>query len=70
MQHNVRDPNRDHQHGRIYRVTYKDRPLQKPVKIDGEPIVVGALADAVRVRIFDPPGSYLTRYWLSVPASV
>ncbi len=38
MQHNVRDPNRDHQHGRIYRLTAKGRPLQKPVKIDGQPI--------------------------------
>ncbi|MGI9240369.1 MAG: PVC-type heme-binding CxxCH protein, partial [Verrucomicrobiales bacterium] len=38
MQHNVRDPNRDHLHGRIYRMTYKGRPLQKPVKIDGQPI--------------------------------
>jgi len=35
MQHNVRDPNRDKKHGRIYRMTYEDRPLQKPVKIDG-----------------------------------
>ncbi|MGB0581287.1 MAG: PVC-type heme-binding CxxCH protein [Limisphaerales bacterium] len=38
MQHNVRDPNRDHQHGRIYRLVAKGRPLQKPVKIDGQPI--------------------------------
>ncbi|MEZ6057043.1 MAG: plastocyanin/azurin family copper-binding protein [Planctomycetaceae bacterium] len=38
MQHNVRDPNRDHSHGRIYRMTAKGRPLQKPVAIDGEPI--------------------------------
>ena len=38
MQHNVRDPNRDHQHGRIYRMIAKERPLQKPVKIDGQPI--------------------------------
>lgn len=38
MQHNIRDPNRDHQHGRIFRLTVKDRPLQEPVKIDGEPI--------------------------------
>ena len=38
MQHNVRDPNRDHAHGRIYRVTAKGRPLQKPVAIDGQPI--------------------------------
>lgn len=38
MQHNIRDPNRDHYHGRIVRLTVKGRPLQKPVKIAGEPI--------------------------------
>lgn len=38
MQHNIRDPNRDHHHGRIVRLTVKDRPLQEPVKIDGQPI--------------------------------
>lgn len=38
MQHNVRDPNRDHQHGRVYRMTAIDRPLQEPVAIDGQPI--------------------------------
>ncbi|QDV23518.1 PVC-type heme-binding CxxCH protein [Aureliella helgolandensis] len=38
MQHNVRDPNRDHAHGRIYRLTAIDRPLQEPVAIDGQPI--------------------------------
>ncbi|MCH7990288.1 MAG: dehydrogenase, partial [Planctomycetes bacterium] len=38
MQHNIRDPNRDHEHGRIYRVTYKGRPLLKPVKMKGKPI--------------------------------
>ncbi|HEX8913483.1 MAG TPA: PVC-type heme-binding CxxCH protein, partial [Humisphaera sp.] len=38
MQHNVRDPNRDHAHGRIYRITAKGRPLQAPVAIDGQPI--------------------------------
>ncbi len=27
MQHNARDPYRDHAHGRIYRVTYPSRPL-------------------------------------------
>ncbi|NNM29775.1 MAG: hypothetical protein HKO57_09640, partial [Akkermansiaceae bacterium] len=36
MQHNVRDPNRDHQHGRIYRVTATGRPLQEDVPIAGE----------------------------------
>jgi azurin len=38
MQHNVRDPNRDHKHGRIYRMTATGRPLQEPVAIDGQPI--------------------------------
>lgn len=38
MQHNIRDPNRDHKHGRIFRLTVKDRPLQEPVKIHGQPI--------------------------------
>lgn len=40
MQHNVRDPNRDHAHGRVYRMTAIGRPLQKPVAIDGQPISV------------------------------
>ncbi|MDB4265150.1 plastocyanin/azurin family copper-binding protein [bacterium] len=35
MQHSARDPLRDHKHGRIYRVTYPDRPLVEPAKIDG-----------------------------------
>ena len=38
MQHSARDPNRDHTHGRIYRVTYPSRPLVKPAKIDGASI--------------------------------
>ncbi len=38
MQHHLRDPNRDHVHGRIYRITSEGRPLLKPAKIDGEPI--------------------------------
>ncbi len=38
MQHNVRDPNRDHQHGRIYRVTADGRPLQSAVAIAGQSI--------------------------------
>ena len=38
MQHNMRDPNRDHQHGRIYRVTAKDRSLLKPLQLKGKPI--------------------------------
>lgn len=35
MQHNARDPNRDHDHGRIYRITYPSRPLVKPAKVAG-----------------------------------
>lgn len=38
MQHNARDPMRDHVHGRIYRVTYPSRPLVKPTKIHGASI--------------------------------
>jgi glucose/arabinose dehydrogenase len=38
MQHHLRDPNRDHQHGRVYRMTYEGRPLLQPAKIHGEPI--------------------------------
>jgi mono/diheme cytochrome c family protein len=38
MQHNARDPLRDKQHGRIYRITYPSLPLVKPAKIDGASI--------------------------------
>lgn len=38
MQHNARDPLRDHVHGRIYRVTYPSRPLVKPPKVAGASI--------------------------------
>jgi len=38
MQHNARDPNRDHKHGRIYRITYPSRPLVQPAKIFGASI--------------------------------
>lgn len=33
MQHNARDPLRDHVHGRIYRITYPERPLVEPARI-------------------------------------
>jgi mono/diheme cytochrome c family protein/lysophospholipase L1-like esterase len=45
MQHNIRDPKRDKKHGRIYRMMFKDRPLQKPVAIHGQP--VSALLDTL-----------------------
>ncbi len=38
MQHNARDPNRDHTHGRIYRLTYPSRPLVEPAKVHGAPV--------------------------------
>ncbi|MHA8102244.1 PVC-type heme-binding CxxCH protein [Aquirufa nivalisilvae] len=38
MQHNARDPLRDHTHGRIYRITYPSRPLVKPAKVFGASI--------------------------------
>lgn len=38
MQHSARDPDRDHQHGRVFRITYLDRPLVEPAKIHGAPI--------------------------------
>ena len=40
MQHNARDPLRDHVHGRIYRITYPSRPLVVPASIDGASIEV------------------------------
>jgi mono/diheme cytochrome c family protein len=38
MQHNARDPLRDHVHGRIYRISYPSRPLIKPAKVHGASI--------------------------------
>ena len=38
MQHNVRDPARDHAHGRIHRITVPGRPLSEHVAIDGRPV--------------------------------
>ncbi len=38
MQHNARDPLRDHVHGRIYRITYPDRPLVEAPEVAGASI--------------------------------
>ncbi|MEM7656044.1 MAG: PVC-type heme-binding CxxCH protein [Bacteroidota bacterium] len=35
MQHNARDPLRDHVHGRIFRITYPSRPLVEPAEVAG-----------------------------------
>ncbi len=55
LQHNLRDPNRDHRHGRVYRVTVDGQPLRKPVNLQGKPVdqVVQYLAspdDDIRYR--------------------
>jgi putative heme-binding domain-containing protein len=56
MQHNLRDPSRGREHGRIYRVTYPSRPLLKPVRIAGEPVeklldLLREPEDRVRYRV-------------------
>ncbi len=56
MQHHIRDPNRDQEHGRVYRVICPDRPLLTPVKIVGEPIeklldLLKSPEDRVRSRV-------------------
>ena len=38
MQHNMRDPNRDDEHGRVYRISAIDRQPLRPVKMRGKPI--------------------------------
>ena len=38
MQHNLRDPNRDQAHGRVYRVTQNNRPLGISPAIAGQPV--------------------------------
>ncbi|MFO0802394.1 MAG: PVC-type heme-binding CxxCH protein [Gemmataceae bacterium] len=38
MQYSQRDPNRDHVHGRVYRLVGKDKPLVKPVPQFGKSI--------------------------------
>lgn len=46
MQHHLRDPNRDHRHGRLYRITYEGRALLTPPRIHGQP--VEALLDLLK----------------------
>ena len=46
MQHSLRDPNRDHAHGRIWRVKAKNRPLLTPPAIAGAP--AAAVLDVLR----------------------
>ncbi|MEO1529275.1 MAG: PVC-type heme-binding CxxCH protein [Planctomycetota bacterium] len=37
-QHDFRDPRRDHEHGRIWRITHKTRPLAEKPRLVGAPI--------------------------------
>ncbi|QDV25807.1 PVC-type heme-binding CxxCH protein [Aureliella helgolandensis] len=37
-QHDFRDPRRDHDHGRIWRITHKERPLVQKPQLDGASI--------------------------------
>jgi len=54
MQHNARDPLRDHVHGRVYRITYPSRPLVTPAKVAGASI--SELLDNLKLP------EYRTRY--------
>jgi len=38
MQHNLRDPSRNREHGRVYRIRCQDRPLLDPLPIAGQPV--------------------------------
>jgi len=38
MQHSIRDPKRDVNHGRIWRIHYTGKPLVEPAEIEGQPI--------------------------------
>ena len=55
MQHSLRDPNRDVEHGRIWRIHYTKRPLVEPAKIAGASIpelldLLKAYEDRTRYR--------------------
>ena len=58
MQHNLRDPSRDHLHGRIYRVTATGRGVQRPQRLRGaateavvQALASPVLADRYRARL-------------------
>ena len=55
MQHSLRDPKRDVEHGRIWRITYTKKPLVEKAKIDGASIpellnLLKAYEDRTRYR--------------------
>ncbi|MFM7150432.1 MAG: HEAT repeat domain-containing protein, partial [Gemmataceae bacterium] len=56
MQHNLRDPSRDREHGRIYRLTHTGNALLKPPVIEGESIekllaLLKTPEDRIRYRV-------------------
>jgi putative heme-binding domain-containing protein len=57
MQYSQRDPNRDHAHGRLYRLVYKGKPLLPPVTQFGKP--VGELLD--QLKEYEPRTRYRAR---------
>ena len=55
MQHSLRDPNRDHTHGRIWRITYPKRPWSRKPRIAGASVpelldLLKAYEDRTRYR--------------------
>jgi glucose/arabinose dehydrogenase/azurin len=55
LQHHLRDPSRDHAHGRIYRITYPGRPLLTP------PVIAGASIDHLLELLKTPENNVRTR---------
>jgi HEAT repeat protein len=56
MQYSIRDPRRDHSHGRVWRITAKGRPLNTPPRIEGQSIaaqleLLKTYEDRVRYRV-------------------
>ncbi|MFN0180218.1 MAG: PVC-type heme-binding CxxCH protein [Gemmatimonadales bacterium] len=76
MQHNIRDPARDHTHGRLYRITVPGRPLSEHVAIDGQPIPallaalehpINGIRHRARIELSERPTTEVitaTRAWL------
>ena len=61
MQHNMRDTSRDRDHGRIYRVTYPERPLLKA------PVIAGAAIPQLLDLLKEP--EYRVRYRAKIELS-
>ncbi|MEK7795610.1 MAG: c-type cytochrome, partial [Candidatus Hydrogenedentota bacterium] len=56
MQYSLRDPRRDHGHGRIWRITHKGSPLQQPLVIAGATVkeliqLLSAYEDRTRYHV-------------------